>query len=36
MSCGSAKLLADLISNRTPQIQADDLSIERYEKLAHI
>ena len=36
MSCGSAKLLADLISNRTPQIQADDLSIERYEKFAHI
>ncbi len=30
MSCGSAQLLADLISGRQPAIQADDLSVYRY------
>lgn len=30
MSCGSAQLLADLISNQTPKIQADDLDVSRY------
>ncbi|SDV50892.1 D-amino acid dehydrogenase [Chitinasiproducens palmae] len=30
MSCGSAQLLADLISGRRPAIAADDLSVFRY------
>ena len=30
MSCGSAQLLADLISARRPAILADDLSVSRY------
>lgn len=30
MSCGSAKLLADIISKKTPQIKADDLNVSRY------
>ncbi|HAT31029.1 MAG TPA: D-amino acid dehydrogenase [Janthinobacterium sp.] len=30
MSCGSAQLLADLISARQPAILADDLSVSRY------
>jgi D-amino-acid dehydrogenase len=30
MSCGSAQLLADLISGKTPEIASDDLSIFRY------
>ncbi|TCM64511.1 D-amino acid dehydrogenase small subunit [Acinetobacter calcoaceticus] len=30
MSCGSAQLLADLISNQTPQIAFADLDISRY------
>nr|WP_315251408.1 D-amino acid dehydrogenase [uncultured Duganella sp.] len=32
MSCGSAQLLADLISSRRPAIRADDLSVSRYSK----
>nr|WP_038493123.1 D-amino acid dehydrogenase [Janthinobacterium agaricidamnosum] len=32
MSCGSAQLLADLISARKPAILADDLSVSRYSK----
>ncbi len=31
MSCGSGKLLADLISGNKPDIRADDLGISRYE-----
>jgi D-amino-acid dehydrogenase len=31
MSCGSAQLLADLISRR-PAIKADDLSVARYQQ----
>ena len=30
MSCGSAQLLADLMSSKQPAIQADDLSVGRY------
>jgi D-amino-acid dehydrogenase len=30
MACGSARLIADLISGRTPEIEADDLGLERY------
>ena len=30
MACGSGQLLADLISGRTPDIAADDLSVMRY------
>ncbi|WP_426197272.1 D-amino acid dehydrogenase [Massilia sp. DWR3-1-1] len=31
MSCGSAQLLADLMSGRRPAIRADDLAIGRYQ-----
>ena len=30
MACGSAKVLADLIGGRSPDIDADDLALERY------
>lgn len=30
MACGSGKLIADLISGNTPEIDADDLSVMRY------
>lgn len=30
MACGSARVLADLMSGRAPEIRADDLSVERY------
>ena len=30
MSCGSAQLLADLMSSKQPAIRADDLSVGRY------
>lgn len=30
MSCGSARVLADLVSGRTPEIDAKDLAISRY------
>ncbi|NVD97319.1 D-amino acid dehydrogenase [Massilia sp. BJB1822] len=32
MSCGSAQLLADLISAQRPAIRADDLSVSRYRQ----
>ena len=32
MACGSAKVLADIISNRVPEINARDLSPDRYLK----
>jgi D-amino-acid dehydrogenase len=32
MSCGSAQLLADLISNKQPAIRHDDLNVSRYSK----
>jgi D-amino-acid dehydrogenase len=35
MACGSGKLLADLISNRMPDISAEGLGIERYSSPAH-
>lgn len=31
MACGSGRLLADLISGRVPDIQADDLGLARYQ-----
>lgn len=31
MSCGSAKLLTDIISNRTPEIDYEDLNVFRYD-----
>ncbi|MFA9218114.1 MAG: D-amino acid dehydrogenase [Sphingomonadaceae bacterium] len=31
MSCGSAQLLADILSARRPAIKADDLSVSRYQ-----
>lgn len=34
MSCGSAQLLADIISAKRPAIMADDLSVSRYSKEA--
>jgi D-amino-acid dehydrogenase len=30
MACGSAQLLSDLMSHKTPDIRADDLSVGRY------
>ncbi len=30
MACGSGRLLADLIAGRAPEIQADDLGLDRY------
>lgn len=30
MSCGSARVLADLISDRKPEIEAEDLALSRY------
>jgi D-amino-acid dehydrogenase len=30
MACGSGRLLADLVSGRTPDIASDDLTVERY------
>jgi len=30
MACGSARVLADLMSGRAPDIRADDLSVHRY------
>jgi D-amino-acid dehydrogenase len=30
MACGSGRLLADLLSGRTPEIAADDLALSRY------
>ena len=30
MSCGSGRLLADLVSGRAPEIKADDLALSRY------
>jgi D-amino-acid dehydrogenase len=32
MSCGSAQLLADIMSAKRPAIRADDLSVERYQR----
>lgn len=32
MSCGSGRLLADIISGRTPEIHAEGLGIERYQR----
>jgi D-amino-acid dehydrogenase len=32
MSCGSAQLLADIMSARRPAIKADDLSVSRYSR----
>ncbi|TGV78598.1 FAD-dependent oxidoreductase, partial [Mesorhizobium sp. M00.F.Ca.ET.149.01.1.1] len=32
MACGSAKVLADIMSNRVPEVNARDLSPERYLK----
>jgi D-amino-acid dehydrogenase len=36
MSCGSAQLLADLISKRKPAIQYEDLNVFRYAKEAEV
>jgi D-amino-acid dehydrogenase len=36
MSCGSAQLLADLISGKTPAIQYDDLNVFRYGKAPQV
>ncbi|RLM26850.1 D-amino acid dehydrogenase small subunit [Brenneria alni] len=33
MACGAGQLLADIISNKTPDIQVDDLSVFRYAKI---
>jgi D-amino-acid dehydrogenase len=32
MACGSGQVLADLMSGRRPEIQADDLGVQRYYK----
>ncbi len=34
MACGSARVLADLISGRTPEIDTDGLGLERYASAA--
>lgn len=34
MACGSGRLLADLVSSRTPEIAADDLAVGRYRRAA--
>ncbi|MDX6751023.1 D-amino acid dehydrogenase [Geminicoccaceae bacterium 1502E] len=34
MSCGSARVLADLVSGRKPEIEAGDLAIDRYRQAA--
>ena len=34
MSCGSGRLLADIVSGQQPDIRHDDLSVYRYERLA--
>jgi D-amino-acid dehydrogenase len=34
MACGSGRLLADLVSGRTPDIESDDLAVERYTAAA--
>jgi len=31
MACGSASVLADLMSGKNPDIRADDLAVSRYE-----
>ncbi len=31
MSCGSARVIADLISGRTPEIETADLGLSRYD-----
>ena len=36
MSCGSAQLLADLISGKRPAIQYDDLNVFRYDKAPQV
>jgi D-amino-acid dehydrogenase len=36
MSCGSAQLLADLISGKRPAIQCDDLNVFRYDKAPQV
>ncbi|MEG2695785.1 MAG: D-amino acid dehydrogenase, partial [Acinetobacter sp.] len=33
MSCGSAKLLSDIISGTKPQIEYDDLNVFRYDSV---
>ncbi len=35
MSCGSAKLLSDIISGIKPQIEYDDLNVFRYDSVKH-
>ncbi|OTG87814.1 D-amino acid dehydrogenase [Acinetobacter sp. ANC 3832] len=35
MSCGSAKLLSDIISGTKPQIEYDDLNVFRYDSVKH-
>jgi len=32
MACGSARVLADVMSGRAPEIRADDLSVQRYSQ----
>ena len=34
MACGSGRVLADLVSGRTPEIAVQDLSLERYRRAA--
>jgi D-amino-acid dehydrogenase len=31
MSCGSGRLIADLVSGRKPEIRSDDLALSRYD-----
>lgn len=35
MCCGSAQLLADIITNKKPQIEYDDLNVFRYNAINH-
>jgi D-amino-acid dehydrogenase len=32
MACGSGKVLADVIAGRTPEIDLDGLTIDRYDR----
>jgi D-amino-acid dehydrogenase len=36
MACGSARVLADVMSGRAPEIRADDLSVLRYPRTPRV
>jgi D-amino-acid dehydrogenase len=36
MACGSARVVADLVTGRTADIRTDDLSLQRYDRQAAV